>query len=257
MGWGSSNPLLHPTLTAQMEKLRLGEGNRRLAVTQLASCLGSAFLPGCLSHTDLGLNPRSTIHLLYSLSFLGCKMNMIRVPCSLHCGGHTWKTQEAEGPVPPGTLPESQGTPQSQQHRLPGHPQNPKAQPSQCTLPRKGRQPCHGYTARPRHTETRTGALCSRASHPTSGSGRAEEVPGLGGGRGREGGRQAAGGGGKSLFSPVVSRPGSPSPSCAPEPLIAASLRAVSPQWAEGEAPSLWLRPGGQGQVGSQAEDQG
>lgn len=89
-------------------------------------------------------------------------------------------------------------------------------------------------------------ALYSRASHPTSGSGRAEEVPGLVGSQ-REGGRQAAGGGGKSLFSPVFSKPGSPSPSCAPEPLIAASLRAVSPQWAEGEAPSLWLELRGQG----------
>lgn len=109
MGWGSSNPLPHPTLTTQMEKLKPREGNRRLTVTQPASCLGSAFWPGCLTHTDLGLNPRSTIHLLYSLSFLGCKMDMIRAPCSLHCGGHIWKTHVAEGPVPPGAPPESQG----------------------------------------------------------------------------------------------------------------------------------------------------
>lgn len=58
-------------------------------------------------------------------------------------------------------------------------------------------------------------------------------------GGGRKAGRQL-GVVGRTFFSPVFSKPGSPFPSCTPEPSLAASLHAVSPQWAEGKAPSLW-----------------
>lgn len=217
MGWGSSNPQPHPTLTTQMETLKPREGNRRLTVTQPASCLGSVFWPGCLAHTDLGLNLRSSIHLLYSLSFLGHKMDMIRTPCSLHCGGHIWKTHVAEGPVPPGAPPESQGTPQSHQHKLPSQPQNPKAQPSQCTLPRKGRQPRQGHTARPQHTGTRTGP-CT-AEPPTLQVDLAEprRCQGLSAARGgREAGRQLG----------VVGRAFSPLSLANPDPRLQAALQS-------------------------------
>lgn len=62
---------------------------------------------------------------------------------------------------------------------------------------------------------------------------------------------------GRTFFPHVFSKPGSPFPSCAPEPLAAAaSLRAVSPQWAEGKVPSLWqgLGAGGRQVWGGRSE---
>lgn len=51
---GLGQPQPPPNLIAQVQKPRLREGTRRFSVTQLASCLGSAFSPGYLSHPDLG-----------------------------------------------------------------------------------------------------------------------------------------------------------------------------------------------------------
>lgn len=62
---------------------------------------------------------------------------------------------------------------------------------------------------------------------------------------------------GRTLFPRVFSKPGSPFPSCAPEPSVAAaSLRAVSPQWAERKVPSLWqgLGAGGRQVWGGRSE---
>lgn len=129
------------------------------------------------------------------------------------------------------------------------------------TLPRKGRQPCQGHTARPRALRLELGP---RSAEPPAlslpppkwiwqsrGGARAWQQPG-------EGGRQAGSWGWwEEPSSPVFSKPESPSPSCTPERWVAASRHAFSLQWAEGKAPSLWLGLGGQGEVGGQAEGRG
>ena len=131
-------------------------------VTRLASCLGLACLLTWMpeSHRP-GFRSSLYPHQLYSLSFLGDKIGMITAPCPLHCGPHTWRTQVAEGPVLPQQAESSQDTSQvagdplrAITAKLPAQLQNPKARPSQCTLPRKDRQPCQGHTARPQHAET-------------------------------------------------------------------------------------------------------
>lgn len=150
---GQPPPPSHPTPRALVQKQR----QRR---QQGAHSNPAGLLPGvCLlawmpeSHRP-GVNPGSTIHLPGGLSFLRCKMERITAPGSLHCRGHTRRTQVVGGPAPSAAPPELQGTPQSHHCKLPSQPQNPKAQPSPCTLPGKGRQTCHGHTARPRCTET-------------------------------------------------------------------------------------------------------
>lgn len=254
MGWGSPKPPPHSYCTgAEIETQRRQQEAHSDPAGLLPGVCFLAWMPESPSLVAI-LAPPSTCR---AACFLGWTIERITAPCPLCGGGHTWRTQVAEGPVPQELLPSYRGPLKSHHCKLPRQPPDPKAQPSPCTLPRKAGKHATATQQGPGTLGLELGP--SAAQPPTllvdlAAPRRCQGLAAAGGGR--EAGRQL-GVVGRAFFPPVFSKPGSPFPSCAPEPLVAASLRAVSPQWAEGEAPSLWLGPGKPGRERVRGEDSG